>query len=65
MVDNLTLEVKIRTAIAMVVQKNGDIWFNMLYNDNEKYSTKSKRMLLCKVKKYLVKKIQFRYLWLE
>lgn len=55
MVDNLTLEIKIRTAIASVVQKNEDLWYNMIYNEDEEDSTKSERMLLHKVKRYLVK----------
>ena len=50
----MMLESKIKIAIMAVVQVNGDIWFNMLYNDNETEIAKSKRKLLRKVKRYLV-----------
>ena len=54
MANNLTLESKIKIAIMAVVQVNGDIWFNMLYNDNETEIARSRRKLLRKVKRYLV-----------
>lgn len=52
---NNTLKTIIKKAVFAIAQANGDIWFNMIYNDIERERAKSRRKLLHKVKRYLVK----------
>ena len=52
---NNTLNPIIKKAVYAIAQANGDIWFNMIYNDIERERAKSRRKLLRKVKRYLVR----------
>ena len=50
MVNNLTLEQKIKTAIAVVVQENTALWYSILYDNDTEENAYYKGMLLNKVK---------------
>ena len=52
---NNTLNPIIKKAVYAIAQANGDILFNMIYNDAEIERAKSRRKLLRKVKRYLVR----------
>ena len=54
MVNYLTLEQKIKTAIAVVVQENTALWYSILYDNDTEENAYYKGMLLNKVKEYLV-----------
>ena len=52
---NNTLNPIIKKAVYAIAQANADILFNMIYNDVEIERAKSRRKLLRKVKRYLVR----------
>ena len=52
---NNTINPIIKKAVYAIAQANADILFNMIYNDVEIERAESRRKLLRKVKKYLVR----------
>ena len=52
---NNTINPIIKKAVYAIAQANADILFNMIYNDVEIERAESRRKLLHKVKKYLVR----------